>query len=35
MVNNVLRHKGKLNNVENIPHFSVIERGKNYKALTL
>jgi len=38
MLSNVLRHKGKLNNVENIPYFSVIKHGKkkyNLNALTL
>jgi len=38
MLNNVLRHKGKLNNVENITYFSVIKHGKkrcNLNALTL
>ena len=28
MLNNVLRRKGKLNNVENIPYFSLIKHGK-------
>jgi hypothetical protein len=37
MLNNVLRPKGKLNNVEDIPYFSAIKRGKkkcNLNALT-
>jgi hypothetical protein len=38
MLNNVLKHKGELNNVENIPYFSVIKHGKKkckLNALTL